>query len=87
MKKLKIEKANVNYAEPNWSHTWSTIKCRADWHDANVYIFPNNPETGKGILAYSEEQACLVLGLLKVKAYEDNQPTNTETQVDLSLYA
>ena len=42
----------VNWAQPQWQHAASGIRCRADWRNAYVY------ETDAGlIIAYSQSHA------------------------------
>jgi hypothetical protein len=51
---MKIKKLPqpVNYAQPQWKHAASGIRCRADWRNAHVF------DTDAGlIIAYSRAHA------------------------------
>ena len=47
----------VNYAEPNWGHAASGIRCRVDWTGAFVYEFPRSHIGPKRIIAYNIDHA------------------------------
>lgn len=50
--KRKAPPQYVNWAQPQWQHAASGIRCRADWRNAYVY------ETDVGlIIAYSQSHA------------------------------
>ena len=52
MKRHKKPPQPVNYAQPQWKHAASGIRCRADWKGAYVY------DTDAGwIVAYSQAHA------------------------------
>jgi hypothetical protein len=52
MKSKKLPPQFVNWAQPQWRHAASGIRCRADWKNAFVY------DTDAGlIIAYSQAHA------------------------------
>ena len=52
MKKRKLPPQYINWAQPQWQHAASGIRCRADWRNAWVY------DTDAGlIIAYSQKHA------------------------------
>lgn len=48
---------SVNYAEPNWNHAASGIRCRVDWAGAFVYEFSRSHIGKTRIIAYNIEHA------------------------------
>lgn len=59
----------VNWAQPQWQHAASGIRCRADWRNAFVY------DTDAGlIIAYSQAHA----DDKAREVLENNEETNTE---------
>lgn len=52
MKRHKLPPQYINWAQPQWQHAASGIRCRADWRNAWVY------DTDAGlIIAYSQKHA------------------------------
>jgi hypothetical protein len=52
VKKHKLPPQYINWAQPQWQHAASGIRCRADWKHAWVY------DTDAGlIIAYSQKHA------------------------------
>ena len=52
MKRHKLPPQYINWANPQWHHAASGIRCRADWKHAWVY------DTDAGlIIAYSQKHA------------------------------
>ena len=69
MKSKKLPLQFVNWAQPQWRHAASGVRCRADWKNAFVY------DTDAGLIiaynqAHADDKAREVL--------ENDEETNTE---------
>ena len=73
----RYRKHKPNFAEPNWSHRAPNIQCRMDWDGATVWEFPAHRKAGRGIVAYTLEEALEVLNNL---AFEEEPQDDCDLQ-------
>lgn len=67
---------SVNYAEPNWNHAASGIRCRVDWSGAHVYEFKRSHIGPTRIIAYNIDHARAHLEELEREAQEKWEKEN-----------